>query len=74
MITCRVNWLKAANHAMLQILKSVVRSESRGRTTDRFPRICIFLRFAMLATAAYEDTSGYDSRCQAAPTLAKAGL
>ena len=42
---------------------------------DRFPRIFPFLAFRHAATAAYGDTSGYDSRCQGyvAPTLAKAG-
>ena len=39
-----INRLKAANHAMLQILKSVFRSESRGGRTDQtnsFASFCL---------------------------------
>ena len=69
-----VGLIKAAklNLRSLDFLNSVIRSDHEvdGRNElDPFLR----LAFRPAATAAYDDTSGYDSRCHAAPSLAKAG-
>ena len=68
LLNCQSSGLiKAANLRCLDFLKSVYRSDHEVDGRSKFP----FLAFRYAATAAYEDTSGYDSHCQTAPTPQK---